>query len=59
MDAESIVGGISALDVGVAVVLMLGTLHGWRKGLLAQLLGLGTLVAVWMAAPRLVPILVL
>lgn len=57
MDADSIAGGISALDVGVVVVLALGMLHGWRKGLLAQILGLGTLVAVWMVAPRLVPIL--
>lgn len=57
MDTESIVGGISALDVGVLLVLALGTVHGWRKGLLAQLLGLGTLIAVWIAAPRLVPIL--
>ncbi len=57
MDAESVVGGISALDVAVVVLLALGTLHGWRKGLLAQLLGLGTLIAIWLGAPRLVPIL--
>ncbi|MEY3013102.1 MAG: Colicin production protein [Pseudomonadota bacterium] len=42
------------LDVAVLAIIALSVLRGWWRGLLAQLLGLGGLVAVWLLAPRLV-----
>lgn len=42
------------LDLAFLAVVALAVLRGWWRGLLAQLLGLGGLVAVWLLAPRLV-----
>jgi uncharacterized membrane protein required for colicin V production len=43
-----------AVDLAVVALLLIATLHGWRRGLLAQAIGLGGVVAVWLVAPRLV-----
>ncbi len=44
-----------AIDLAAALLLLIGVVHGWRSGMMAQVLGALTLLAVWLLAPRIVP----
>ncbi len=44
-----------AIDLAAVILLLLGVIHGWRSGMMAQVLGGLTLLAVWLLAPRIVP----
>jgi len=46
-----------AFDLAIAAVLLLYTVIGWRKGLLSQAVGLCAIVAAWLAAPWIAPLI--